>query len=118
MLRLLADENIKRALYRSLAGHRPALDIVRVQEAGLSGQADEAVLAWAATEGRVLLTRDCASVSDPAYARVAAGLPMPGVLVIRREFGLGPVIAEVLLIAEASEPDEWKDRVVWIPLNS
>ena len=35
---------------------RPELDLIRVQDIGLSNADDPTVLAWAATDGRVLLT--------------------------------------------------------------
>ena len=56
MLRFAADENFNNDIVRGLRRRKPELDIVRVQEAGLSGAVDPDVLEWAAREGRVLLT--------------------------------------------------------------
>ena len=58
---------------------QPDLDVVRVQDAGLAGKSDEDVIAWAASEGRILITHDVTTVRQTAYDRIAAGLPMPGV---------------------------------------
>jgi hypothetical protein len=44
MLRLLADENLNNAILRGLRLRNPDLDIVRVQDVGLSGAEDPAVL--------------------------------------------------------------------------
>jgi len=60
-VKLLADENLHRAIVRSLLRRLPSLDVVRVQDVGLSGADDATVLAWAASEGRIVLT----SSSDP-----------------------------------------------------
>ena len=43
------------------------VDIVRVQDVGLAGSPDPAILAWAASEGRVLLTHDRETVPGFAY---------------------------------------------------
>ena len=55
MLRFAADENFNNDIVRGLRRRKTNLDIVRVQEAGLSGAVDPDVLEWAAREGRVLL---------------------------------------------------------------
>ena len=58
MLRLLADENFSGSVVRGLLLRNPKLDLVRVQDVGLSGADDPIVLEWAANAGRVLLTHD------------------------------------------------------------
>ncbi len=47
MLRLVADENFNNDIVRGLLRRKPDLDIVRIQDAGLSGADDPAVLEWA-----------------------------------------------------------------------
>ena len=48
MLRLAADENFNGDIVRGLVRRNPKLDIVRVQDVGLSGADDPSVLQWAA----------------------------------------------------------------------
>jgi predicted nuclease of predicted toxin-antitoxin system len=55
---LAADENFNNDIGRGLLRRRPDLDILRVQEVGLSGADDPTVLEWAAREGRVLFSHD------------------------------------------------------------
>ena len=59
--------------------HYPDVDLVRVQDAGLSGHEDPDVLAWAADNGRIILTNDKRTMIAFARQRVDDGLPMPGV---------------------------------------
>lgn len=63
MLKLATDENFNNNILRGLLRRRPDLDIIRVQDAGLSGADDPTVLDWAANEGRVLLTHDAATIT-------------------------------------------------------
>ena len=42
---------------------------------------------------------------------------MPGVLVVPTTMPIGAAIEELSTIAVASEPDEWADRVVYLPLR-
>ena len=116
MLRLLADENIKSQLIRGVLRRNPSVDIVRVQDVGLGGADDNAILEWAAQEGRVVLTYDVATVPDAAYRRAVEGLPMPGIFAIPWSAPLREVIDDLLLLAEASLPEEWEGQVLYLPL--
>ena len=62
MLRLATDEDFNNRIVRGLLRRQPDLDILRVQDAGLAGKNDSDVLAWATSEGRILITHDVSSV--------------------------------------------------------
>jgi hypothetical protein len=115
MLRLAADENFNNNILRGLRRRRPDLDVVRVQDAGLSGADDPTVLEWAAGEGRVLLTHDVSTVTRYAYERVRAGQPMPGVFEVSRKAPMGMIIDDLLLLAECSLKGEWEGQVRYLP---
>jgi hypothetical protein len=115
MLRLAADENFNGDIVRGLLRRNSNLDIVRIQDAGLSG-ADPTVLEWAAREGRVLLTHDISTLANHAADRVAAGRPMPGVFAVRSVGSVGLAIDDLLLLAECSFDHEWMGQVRFLPL--
>ena len=117
-VRLLADENFNGAIIRGLLRRNPEVDVVRVQDVGLSGLDDPTVLEWAAHEGRVVLTHDQKTVPKYAYDRVEAGLPMPGVFVGDLYLNVQQAIEDLLLIAECSESEEWEGQVRYLPLSS
>jgi len=73
MLLLIADENFNNTIVRGLLPLKPSLDIVRVQDVGLSSADDPAVLEWAAQENRILLTHDVATITKYAYERILSG---------------------------------------------
>ena len=60
------------------------------------------VLAWAAEHQRMVLTHDVSTMTAFAYQRVAAGLPMPGLVEVKRQVPLGHAIEDIILIAEGS----------------
>ena len=64
MLKLVSDENFDGAILRGLFRRRPDLDIVRVQDVEMSATPDPEILAWAAVEGRILLTHDRVSSDE------------------------------------------------------
>jgi len=116
MLRLAADENFNNDIVRGLLRRKPELDIVRIQDVGLSGADDPTVLEWSAREGRVLLTHDVATITQYAYERVRAGRPMPGVFEVSRAVSIGRAIEDILLLAECSLEGEWEGQVRYLPL--
>jgi len=117
MLRLAADENFNNDIVRGIIRRNPTIDIVRVQDASLSGADDPTVLGWAAQTQRVLLTHDVETITLYAYERVRAGQPMPGVFEVSRSIPIGQAIEDIMLIAECSLEGEWEGQVRYLPLR-
>ena len=66
--------------------------MVRVVDVGLGGKPDLEVLEWAAREGRVVVSRDRATLSAEAARRVSEGRPTPGLILLRWGAGLGRIL--------------------------
>lgn len=116
MLRLLSDENFNGDVVRGLFLRQPNLDLLRVQDVGLRKVNDPAILDWAASNGRILLTHDRATMPDFAYERLSQGQQMSGLFVINDRMPVRQVIDELLLLIDCSEQDEWKGIVLYLPL--
>ena len=116
MLRLLLDENFNHHILRGLKLRAPHLDYVVAQAVGLKGLPDLQVLVWAAENGRMLVTHDLKTIPRYAYERVVAGEAMPGVIALSDSLPIGEAIEELATITECSEPDEWVNQVVNLPL--
>ena len=95
----------------------PDIDIVRAQDAALSGIDDPAVLAWAAEQDRVLLTHDVSTITAHAYQRVVKGEPMPGVFEVGRDVAIRAAADDILLLTECSSSGEWEGQVRYLPLR-
>ena len=115
-MKLLADENLRSDIVKGLRRRKPDVDIVRAQDVGLRSRPDTDLLAWAALEGRILVSHDRRTTSEPAFARVERGEPMCGVLLLEAGIPTRSAIDELLLIIECSAPAEWANRVVFLPL--
>jgi predicted nuclease of predicted toxin-antitoxin system len=116
VLKLVSDENFNADILRGLYRRCPDLDVVRVQDAGLSATPDPDVLAWAAVEGRILLTHDRDTMPNFAYDRVRAGQPLPGVFLVSDLMPVGQSIDEILLAVECLTPEECKNLLRFFPL--
>lgn len=117
MLKLAADEDFNNRIVRGLLRRAPDIDLKRVQDAGLLAANDPSVLEWAAGEGRVLLTHDVTTMKRHAFARISAGLPMPGVFEIAQALPIGVAIDEILILVECSLESEWEGQVRFLPLR-
>lgn len=116
MLRLLSDENFNGDILRGVLLRRPSLDVIRVQDTRVAGADDPTVLDWAAKNDRILLTHDRATMPVHGLDRVNRAEKMPGILVVHDRFPVGDAIQEILLVDECSVPEDWRNRVVYLPL--
>lgn len=116
MLRLLSDENFRGEILRGLRRRLPDVDVVRVQDVGLASAEDAAILAWAATEGRVLVTHDRNTIPEFADERIRHGLPMPGVFVVDDDLPAGHAIADLLLAVQCGAAIECHGLITYFPL--
>lgn len=116
MIHFIADENFNRPVVLGVHRLRPEIDIVRVQDAGLSGIDDAKLLDWAALQRRIVLTHDVSTMTFFAYERVKRGLAMPGVFIVTPDVEIAEVIESVVLIALCSEAMEWQGQVRFLPL--
>jgi uncharacterized protein DUF5615 len=117
MLLLAADENFNNDIVRGVRRRNPTIDIVRVQDAALSGADDATILEWAAKMGRVLLTHDVSTMTRDAYDRARNGQSMPGVFEVGRHVPIRIAIEEIELLAVCSFEREWEGQVRYLPLR-
>jgi hypothetical protein len=115
MLRLVSDADVNGDIIRGLYRARPKLDLVRVHDIGLNDRPDPDVLAWAASQGRVLITNDRNTMLGFAFQRVARLEAMPGVIATTNGQSMGGAIDDILLIAECLSEEEMRDRVIFLP---
>jgi hypothetical protein len=113
---LLADENFSGPVVRGLRRRHPDVDIVTVQEAGLTSAIDPEVLEWAARHSRLVVTHDVQTMIGFAKQRTEAGLPMPGLIEARRELAARVLIQDLYTLVYCSQPGEWEGQVIYLPL--
>lgn len=117
MLKLAADENFNNNIVRGLLRRNSDLDIVRVQDVGLSGADDPAILEWVAQGNRILVTHDVTTITRYVYERIEQRRPMPGVFAVKRTAPIGLVIEDIILLAECSLEKEWENQILYLPLK-
>lgn len=114
-MRFLADENFNNDIVRGILRRIPAADITRVQDTALGGVDDNALLAYAATNHYILLTHDVNTLRGLFYIRVNAGLPVPGVFLVRKQTPIGRVVEALELVILASDEADWVGKITFLP---
>ena len=117
MLRFLADEDFNGRIVRGLFLRLPDLDLVRVQDVGLEGAADDAILQWIADHSRILLTHDARTMRNHVRDRLSAGGHIPGVLIVDDLASIGACIEDLQLIVECGDEEDWQDRILYLPFK-
>jgi len=114
-VRLLFDENFHGDVLRGLLRTYPALDYVRVQDVTqIYGKSDDGVLAWAAQEGRILVSHDYRTIPKAAYSRISNNLPMPGVIMCPDTMPVGETIEYLIVLIGVSDAAEYVNRVSYL----
>lgn len=115
--RFLADEDFDEHIVLGVLRQEPSIEFQRVHELGMRELSDQEILAFAASELLLVVSHDTNTMSAAAYHRVKSGESMPGLLLAEQIAPIGPVIESLVLIWAASEMDEWKDQVRYLPLK-
>jgi hypothetical protein len=109
--RFLADEDLNVEIIAGLMRVEPALELRTVRAEGLAGRPDAAVLQFAAEHGFVVVSHDSNTMTADASERIRAHLVMPGLAIIHQWIGVGPAIKWLLMVWEATEAEEWFDKI-------
>lgn len=114
-IKFQADADLNQHIIDAVRRRNPAIDFQTADEAGIRGLPDPDVLAFAANEGRLLVSHDRKTMPTH-FANFVATQESPGVVLLAQRLLLGVAVEELLLIAEASEPIEWVNTIKWLPL--
>jgi hypothetical protein len=93
------------------------IDVVRVGgPADLPlGTKDPALLLWAERNDRILVARDYQTLPGHLADHLRAGHSSPGIFSVRPRPSLPGVVDFLIIAAYASNPDEWRDAIWFIP---
>ena len=113
-VRFQADNDLRKSIVRGAIRREPRIDFRSAQSAHLDDVTDPNVLALAAHESRILVSHDFKTMPYH-FRRFTECQKSPGVLLIRQDLPVGDAIESLLLIWEASEPEDWENRLCLVP---
>ena len=118
MRRFLIDENISPKYRTQLLNHEPSLTVLVIGDEGAPARStlDPEILEWCEKNQFNLITNNRKSMPQHLSDHLAAGHHVPGIFTINLEVPMGKIIDQLLLIAGASDVDEYIDQITYIPL--
>ena len=116
MIAYLVDQNFNEHIVDGMTRRDAKLQFTHVRDVDLAEALDPVVLEWAAAQELVLLSHDRKTIPTFAYARVVAGLPMPGVFLVSDDMPISQAIDELLIATHCLSHDECKDIVKYFPM--
>ena len=115
--RFLADHDLNEQIVTGVLRREPALECVRARDVGMSERPDAEVLAYAANNGFIVVSHDVNTMPSATYARMSAGQKMSGLLMVKQSDPMAAIISRLIVIWFASEAEEWKNQVCFLPLH-
>ena len=118
MRRFLIDENISPEYRTQLLRYEPSLTVLAVGDEGAPPKStpDPDILEWCEKHQFSLITNNRESMPQHLSDHLSAGHHVPGIFTINRRVPMGLIIEELLLIAGASDEDEYIDEIKYLPL--
>ena len=116
--RFLLDENLSPRLKLAILRLKSEIDILRVGDMNApdSGTLDPDILIYLEQSKRILLTDNRKSMPEHLQTHWASDGFIWGLFWLRPKATIKELAEEILLIWETTEADEWKNKLIWIPL--
>ncbi len=115
MVRFQADADLNQIIVAAVMRRNPAVDFRSAAVAALEGMSDLQVLDVAAAEKRVLVTHD-AKTMPRHFAEFVRSRVSAGVVIVPQHLPVSTVVEELLLIASATSPEDWTNRICYLPV--
>ena len=117
MRRFLIDENISPEYRTQLLRHEPSLTVFAVGDEGAPPKStpDPEILVWCEQHQFSLITNNRKSMPQHLSDHLTTGNHVPGIFTINIEVPMKLIIEELLLIAGASDEDEYRDEIKYLP---
>ena len=115
----LIDENLPPVIAVQVRQHEPGIRALAIgqPEAPTRGTPDPQLLCWIEEHGYLLVTNNRTSMLGHLRDHLAGGRHIPGILVAPFPLDIGALIQELTLVWGASQPDEYQDQIVYLPLR-
>jgi len=118
-IRYLMDENVNPLYQTQLLRREPELVVWAVGDEGAppKGTLDPEILIWCEERGFILVTNNRTSMPPHLTEHLRMGRHVPGIFIMNPKMSIGETISELILIALASEDDEYQDYITHLPLH-
>ena len=115
MVRFQADADLNQVIVSALIRRDPRVDFRTAVDASLDGLDDLAVLELASRDRRILVTHDSKTMPRH-FASFIETQASGGVIVVPQALAVSRAVEDLLLIAAVTSPEDWANRICYLPL--
>jgi hypothetical protein len=114
----LIDENVNPLYIKQLREKQPEIlvKIVGDDDVPHRGPLDPEILVWCEENQFILVTNNRTSMPVHLQDHLEKNRHIPGIFILNPNLSVGENLEELILIALASELNEYGDRIVYLPL--
>lgn len=118
-IRYLLDENVTPVFRTELLKREPRLIVWKVGDPGAPswGTDDPTILRWCEKNCFILVTNNRKTMPEHLSVHIEKGGHIPGIFELNPNMSIGETLDELLLIWGASDPQEYQDLVIYLPLS-
>jgi predicted nuclease of predicted toxin-antitoxin system len=114
-IRFQADADLNQSIVSGVLRRDPSIDFQTANVSDLSGLTDLEVLLVASQEERILVSHDQRTM--PKYfAEFISVQTSSGLIIVLQSMPISAAIDNLLRIWETSEPEDWVNRIAYVPL--
>lgn len=117
-LKYLIDENVNPLYARQLRQQQPKIPIQVIGEVGTPAQGtlDPEILIWCEENDFILVTNNHTSMPVHLKDHLEQNHHIPGIFTLNPNLSIGENLEELILIALASDSQEYQDQIIYFPL--
>jgi hypothetical protein len=118
-IRYLLDENVNPVLRSALLQSEPNLIVWQVGIPGAPryGTLDPEILLWCEENDFILVTHNRKSMPVHLAQHLASRNYANGILTLSESMSVGETVDELILIASASELEEYRNLILYLPIT-
>jgi hypothetical protein len=117
-LTYLIDENVNPIYAAQLAKREPGIVVAKVGSSNTPslGTLDPEILCWCEEYQFTLVTNNRTSMPVHLADHLAMNRHMPGIFILNPNLSVGENLEELILMALASDDDEYQDLIIYLPI--
>lgn len=119
IFRFLLDENVPQALRTAIIQREPDLIVWKIGDPGApeKGTADPDILKWCEINDFILITYNRSSMPLHVKNHLKQGNHFPGIFTLSPSMSFTEIVEELILICGTTEPDEFVDLLLYLPIS-
>ncbi|MBZ8180866.1 DUF5615 family PIN-like protein [Oscillatoria salina] len=118
-LNYLIDENVNPLYANQIRNREPniLIKVVGEKDTPPKSTLDPEILCWCEENNFALVTNNRTSMPVHLADRITASRNIPGIFILNSNLSIDENLAELILVALASEDNEYQDCIIYLPLN-